>query len=156
MQKIEPRRPTYQDAVAKWLLSTFGEKIANDPDERNQRFLEEAVELVQSLGATKQECHELVDYVFSRSKGEPAQEVGGVIVCLAALCNVAGLDMLECSLTELDRIDNALTMDKIKQKHKGKPKFGRLRFRDVGSPWDSLKDMTVEQQHAMWSKIVPG
>lgn len=159
MQNCEIRRQTFQASVADWILSTFGEEIAKSRDERNHRFLEEALELVQSLGATKQECHDLVDYVFNRAEGEPAQEVGGVVVCLAALCNAAGLDMLECSLAELDRIDDALIMDKIKQKHKGKPKFGRLRWQDVSSPWDTAKGMTIEQLRALheqkWSKIAP-
>ena len=38
------------------------------------RFLEEALELVQACGATASEAHQLVDYVYGRPVGEPAQE----------------------------------------------------------------------------------
>ncbi len=37
----------FQPNVQPWLLSCFGEQIANDKIERNHRFLEEALELVQ-------------------------------------------------------------------------------------------------------------
>ncbi|MDW9491720.1 hypothetical protein [Sinorhizobium meliloti] len=154
---LEPH-VTFQSKVGQWIVDCFGEEVAKSQDERNHRFLEEALELVQSLGATKQECHDLVEYVFDREKGEPAQEVGGVTVCLAALCNAAGLDMEACADSELNRIDNDETKAKIREKHAGKPKFGRFRFRDAGSPWDAAKDMTVEQYRALheqdWSKIL--
>ena len=57
------------------------------------RFLEEALELAQSFGCSNKEAHELVDYVFSRDVGQPEQEVGGVMVTLAALCSNAEIDM---------------------------------------------------------------
>lgn len=69
---------SFQKRVHEWLLVCFGESIAADVAERNYRFIEEALELVQSTGATKSECHQLVDYVFNREIGERRQEVGGV------------------------------------------------------------------------------
>jgi len=118
---------TLQEWTATWARACFGNRIARDPIERNQRFFEEATELVQSLGATRQECHDMVDYVFSRNVGEPHQEVGGVMICLAALCDVAGLDMNTCALTEAERISDPALMAKIREKQKGKPRFGPAR-----------------------------
>ena len=46
----------------------------------------------------------LVDYVWSRPIGEPEQEVGGVMVTLAAYCLAADLDMHAAGETELARI----------------------------------------------------
>lgn len=55
---------TFQERVGPWMLACFGEQISRDPVERNHRFLEEALELVQSLGCTASEAHQLVDYVY--------------------------------------------------------------------------------------------
>ncbi|MFX5747833.1 hypothetical protein ABTE19_23195, partial [Acinetobacter baumannii] len=75
-----------------------------DLPERNHRFFEEATELVQSTGMTQSEAHQLVDYVYGRPVGEPVQEVGGVMVTLAALCLAAKMDMHAAGETELARI----------------------------------------------------
>lgn len=133
----------FQNSVREWTLNTFGPRIANSPDERNHRFLEEALELVQALGATREECHDLVDYVFSRDVGDPEQEVGGVMVCLASLCNVAGLDMQECADLEFIRIDNEEIMAKIRKKHAAKPRFGRLRW---VSPQQTMSPVDFQNQ----------
>ncbi|MEX0409334.1 hypothetical protein ABGN05_27200 [Aquibium sp. LZ166] len=41
-----------------------------------------------------------------RDLGEPHQEVGGVMVTLAALCAANGLDMERSGAQELDRIED--------------------------------------------------
>jgi hypothetical protein len=84
---------SFQEQVQPWLTKCFGTVIASDKVERNHRFLEESLELVQATGCTQSEAHQLVDYVFNRPVGEPAQEVGGVMVTLAALCLANRLDM---------------------------------------------------------------
>jgi hypothetical protein len=76
----------FQYRVEPWMMATFGPTIAADTKERNFRFLEESLELVQSLDCTREEAHSLVDYVFNRKVGHPPQEVGGVMTTLAALC----------------------------------------------------------------------
>ena len=83
----------FQSRVLPWLLECFGAEIASDTVERNHRFLEEALELVQACGCPSDEAHKLVDYVYGREVGEKSQEVGGVMVTLAALCLAQGLDM---------------------------------------------------------------
>ena len=94
----------FQARVGPWMEACFGPEISSDPVERNHRFLEEALELTQALGCTAGEAHAMVDYVFGRPAGAPAQEVGGVMVTLAALCLTAGLDMAAEGETELARI----------------------------------------------------
>ncbi|WP_230382658.1 hypothetical protein [Pseudomonas putida] len=121
----EPSAPvSFQARVQPWLMQCFGEMIAGDREERNHRFLEEALELVQALGATAAEAHQLVDYVFGRAVGEPGQEVGGVMVTLAALCLANGLDMHQLAETELTRIWTKV--DAIRAKQASKPQFGPL------------------------------
>lgn len=115
----------YQDQVNDWMLECFGEEITKDGTERNHRFLEEALELVQSLSCTQSEAHQLVDYVFNREVGQPSQEVGGVMVTLAALCNVHGISMSAEGNMELlhcwQRIDNIRAKQAAKPKHSPLP-----------------------------------
>jgi hypothetical protein len=114
----------FQYRVAQCMTACFGPVISADVTERNHRFLEEALELVQSTGCTTSEAHQLVDYVFNRPIGEPAQELGGTMVTLAALANAADLDMAIAAETELRRAWEII--DKIRAKAAAKPKFSPL------------------------------
>jgi len=118
----------YQNQVNSWMLNCFGEEISNDIKERNHRFLEEALELVQSCGCTASEAHQLVDYVFNRPTGVIAQEVGGVMVTLAALCEAVGLSMESCGEAELTRVWGKI--DEIRAKQAAKPKHSPLPIED--------------------------
>jgi hypothetical protein len=102
------------------MMECFGEAISADTRERNHRFLEESLELVQACGCTQSEAHQLVDYVFGRDVGEKHQEVGGVMVTLAALCLAQRLDMHNCGEVELARIWTKV--DQIRAKQAIKPK----------------------------------
>jgi len=114
----------FQARVQPWLMECFGEMIAGDREERNHRFIEEALELVQACGCTASEAHQLVDYVFARPVGEKAQEVGGVMVTLAALCLAQDLDMAAAGETELARIWTKV--EQIRAKQAAKPKHSPL------------------------------
>lgn len=115
---------TFQQRVQNWMLACFGKEIAADKIERNHRFLEEALELVQSAGGTKSEALQLVEYVYGRPQGELHQEAGGVMVTLAALCEAQGMDMDICGDVELRRCwENIM---KIRDKQAAKPKMGPL------------------------------
>lgn len=110
---------SFQLRVIDWMMETFSMETCRSTHERNHRFLEESLELVQSLGCTAKEAHMLVDYVYGRPVGEPQQEVGGVMVTLAALCAAADIDMNECAEVELARCWK--NIDKIRAKQAGKP-----------------------------------
>jgi hypothetical protein len=111
---------TYQDRVHKWMLACFTKEIAENGIERNHRFIEEALELVQACGCTQSEAHQLVDYVYGRPIGERYQEVGGVLVTLAALCSANGIDMQASGEIELTRIFGKV--EQIRVKRAAKPK----------------------------------
>jgi hypothetical protein len=115
---------TFQKRVHPWMMKCFGPMIAGDKEERNHRFLEEALELVQACGCTASEAHQLVDYVYGRPTGERHQEVGGVMVTLAALCLAQELDMHEAGETELARIWTKV--EQIRAKQAAKPKHSPL------------------------------
>lgn len=103
------------------MIDCFGQAIAEDRSERNHRFLEEALELAQSCGATKAEALLLVDYVYDRPVGDPAQEVGGVLLTLAALCNARRIYMDVAGDTEINRVDTPDMIARIRQKQATKP-----------------------------------
>lgn len=113
-----------QSRVWPWLLQCFGAEIAGNKEERNHRFLEEALELVQACGCSASEAHQLVDYVFTRPVGEQHQEAGGVMITLAALCLANGLDMHIAGEDELARIWGKI--EKIRAKQAAKPKHSPL------------------------------
>lgn len=115
---------SFQARVQPWLLECFGPLIAADAGERNHRFLEEGLELVQACGCSQSEAHQLVDYVYGRPVGEKHQEVGGVMVTLAALCLAQQLDMHACGETELSRIWTKV--EQIRAKQAAKPKHSPL------------------------------
>jgi len=117
---------SFQAEVGDWLLRCFGKKIAFDGQERNHRFLEEALELVQATGCTKQEASNLVDYVFGRDVGEVSQEVGGTMVTLAALCYAIDVDLQAAMMTELARINLPEVLVRIREKQKLKPSMSAL------------------------------
>lgn len=119
-----PSVESYQTKVAEWMDACFGPEISADVTERNHRFCEESIELVQALGMTKAEVLELVDYTFDRPVGEHEQEVGGVMVTLAALCDAHKIDMHELGERELARVWTRI--DQIRAKQAAKPKFGSL------------------------------
>lgn len=112
-------RAPFQARVRPWLMACFGPEIAADKVERNHRFIEESLELVQSLGCSREDCHRLVDYVFGRPAGDPPQELGGVMTTLAALSLANGLDMDDAADVELARV--WAKIDKIRAKQAAKP-----------------------------------
>lgn len=116
----------FQARVQPWLLACFGEEIAGDRKERNHRFLEESLELVQACGCSESEAHQLVKYVFGRPVGHPPQEAGGVMVTLAALCLANAMDMHLAAEIELARINEPDTVLKIRAKQAAKPKHSPL------------------------------
>lgn len=115
---------SFQNRVHPWMQACFGPAISSDKIERNHRFLEESLELVQATGCSKSEAYQLVDYVYGRPTGEKHQEIGGVMVTLAALCLAQDEDMHVAGEDELKRIWTKA--DKIRAKQAAKPKHSPL------------------------------
>jgi len=106
----------YQQKVSNWMKSCFSKEVRDSQKERNLRFLEESLELVQSNGMTEIEVKEVLDYVYSRPAGDTFQEVGGVMVTLSALCEQAKIDLNDASRIELERISNPEVIVGIQKK----------------------------------------
>lgn len=106
---------SFQARVGEWMELCFTPEIIADKLERADRFIEESLELVQATGYSAERAHALVEYVFNRPVGEPFQEVGGVRVTLAALCNPHGIDEDAAAETELARVHTKIDVIRAKQ-----------------------------------------
>jgi NTP pyrophosphatase (non-canonical NTP hydrolase) len=109
----------FQSHVDAWMDACFGAEIKADVLERCDRFLEEALEFVQAAGYSPERANALVGYTFGRPVGEINQEVGGVMVTLAAMCNTIGVDIGAAAEGELERVWTKI--DKIRAKQAAKP-----------------------------------
>lgn len=105
---------SFQKRCVQWAIECFGLKIVNNLRERDLRFAEEAIELVQARGnVTEEEFVRLVRFTYKRPVGEVPQEVGGVMTTLAVLCETEAveengekvpLDMFKAGETEYQRV----------------------------------------------------
>ena len=111
----------FQARIADWMQICFGAEISADRIERCDRLLEEVFELLQSGDYPPERIAALEAYTWSRPKGEPAQEVGGVMVTLAAYCQAFGLDMHRSAEVEYARISHPATVARIRAKQAAKP-----------------------------------
>ncbi|WNL48439.1 hypothetical protein RKE25_22175 (plasmid) [Dyella sp. BiH032] len=117
---VAPVMQKYQTRVAHWLAKCFRPSQYNNMVERGDRLLEEVLELLQAHGYDRHRVATLVEYVYGRPVGEPSQEMGGVMVTLAAFATVAGLDMDAAGETELARITRPEVMEKVRIKQESK------------------------------------
>ncbi|MGO7901608.1 hypothetical protein ACC719_29540 [Rhizobium ruizarguesonis] len=124
--------PSFQNRVLPWMLECFGPTIPYDKLERGDRLLEEVLELLQSGSYPKQRIAALVEYVYDRDIGEPKQEVGGVMVTLAAYCLAHEVDMHEAAETELARVWTKV--EQIRAKQASKPTGSALPIAADGGP----------------------
>lgn len=114
----------YQERVRAFMVECFGVDFFKQGLERDHRFLEESLELVQANGCPRADAHMLVDYVYERPAGKPHQECGGVLTTLAAVCLSRGLDMAQAGEDELARVWTKI--DVIREKQRTKPKGSPL------------------------------
>jgi hypothetical protein len=116
MQRIPV--PSFQQRVWEWFKSCFGPAGIKDKLQRYFRFYEEATELVQAGGMSRQDAHRMVDSVYDKAPGKVYQEVGGVATTLAMVCNAEGLELDHTADTELARVWGK--QDEIREKQKQK------------------------------------
>lgn len=111
---------SFQANVGLWIEKAFIHSLYSDTQERGDRLLEEVLELLQSKGYDPSRVATLVNYVFNRPVGDTPQEVGGVMITLAAYCHVANVNMHNCGWVELERINQPEVLEKIRKKQEAK------------------------------------
>lgn len=114
----------FQERVSDWLNACFGTEAASDRLDRTHRFLEEALELAQSAGCSRNDALALLDYVFSRPAGTVDAETGGVMVTLAGMAQAHGIDMTAAGEAEL--MKNHQRIAEIRAKRNRKPRNSPL------------------------------
>lgn len=142
-QLAAAREGTLQSRVAPWMMACFGQEVSADKLERSDRFLEEALELLQSNDYSKERIAALVEYVYGREKGEAEQETGGVMITLAAYCLAHGIDMHDAGEKELARVWTKI--DKIRSKQAAKPTGSALPVALSEHPAPIHADVTPDQ-----------
>lgn len=106
----------FQAEVWDWMMRCFSDRTARSRRERAFRMLEEALELFQSLDCDVEDALRLVQYVYGRPVGVPEQEVGGLMMTLAALCGAAEVDLQKAAYNELWRVNTPEVLEKIRAK----------------------------------------
>ena len=92
-----------QIEVERLVRATWGDKSFESANERCARVHEEAAELFQSVGGTREVAHKIVDMVFDKPIGDTKQEVAGVAFTLLALCANKELRLDEVFAAEITR-----------------------------------------------------
>lgn len=133
---------SFQNRVEPWMLQCFGPEISADKLERGDRLLEEVLELLQSGDYPQERVAALVEYTWNRPKGEPTQEVGGVMVTLAAYCLALGIDMHDAGEVELARIFQPEIVEKIRAKQA--KKASEIPFSALPVATRTPKDYAIE------------
>lgn len=129
---------TLQNDALAWILTVFGEGVLYDKTERNQRVLEEMLELVQANGCTREQALNAVNHVFdTKTPGDISQELGGALMAMLTLAQSHGVDLYMAGRVELNRLWANMTKVKVKWDAKQ---------RELGNP-DSptLKDAISQQ-----------
>jgi hypothetical protein len=93
-----------ESRVESWVASRCG-RDQMSVQNRAIRLLEEAVEVCQSAGISRDMIVRQVDHVFARPAGEIIQEVGGVAVCLLGLCAALKTKFSSAAMAEIERIE---------------------------------------------------
>lgn len=125
-------RDVLQDQVFQWTRDTFGpETLAIH--ECVRRFLEECIELAQAEDLPKEVVINLVHHVYSKTKGDPRQEVGGVGITLLAYCGAARISAHDEEVREFQRV-LSIPVDEFRRRHNLKADAGIALRVNGGAP----------------------
>jgi NTP pyrophosphatase (non-canonical NTP hydrolase) len=89
-----------------WGGRAFGHSHMLDLKTRALRMVEEAIELAQAAGVNESDLHSLTTQTYARPRGAVAQEIGGVLVTTAVICELIGTTVSEEMEREARRVLN--------------------------------------------------
>lgn len=87
-----------------WARRCFGDAHVDNHKVRGIRALEEMIELNQALGVPVELARKTLETVYSRPVGDIEQEIGGVMLTLAVLCDTMDRDPEHMFEQELLRV----------------------------------------------------
>ena len=106
------------------LVRDYWPGIGEDRVERGRRLLEEALELAQAVGVSQEQALGHVERAYSRPPGTVDQELGQVVLCVAALAEVEGFLMGDRGEAELFRLAQPGMKEKMRARHAAKVEAG--------------------------------
>jgi hypothetical protein len=112
-----------QETISAWVIDRFGIVCQTDYGERAMRVLEEAYELAQSVGVSSTAAFVTLQHVYSKPKGNPAQELAGVGVTALAMAECLGEDFATIVIEETTRI-LGLSREHFQKRHQAKADAG--------------------------------
>jgi hypothetical protein len=86
-----------------WAERCFGIDHVNNFAIRSLRTLEEAAEMSQAFGVSRELALKAINTVYDRPVGDPEQEMGGVLHTMNILCDAMGVEPDEIAERELRR-----------------------------------------------------
>lgn len=90
----------FQGDVRDWVIRTFGFELYQDKRERAERVAEEAVEVVQAAGLSRERMHQIVDWVYNKPPGDLQREIGGMLLPLSALASAHKIELEQAVSSE--------------------------------------------------------
>lgn len=109
-------------AMLEWAIDVFGQTAAN-LDERALRFVEEAIELMQSRGIPARTLYKIVDRVYSRRPGVDDLEFDQCAATLETYAALVGTTSEDGARREWARVQG-LDRDELRDRHRAKVALG--------------------------------
>ena len=110
-----------QRDIATIVKEAFGLQSFRDPIERGARFIEESFELLQTVEYPKEHIVEILEYVYSREKGEFEDELGDVGMTLVAFAASKNAPFSHLTAETVKSFEK--NMEKIVHKNATKPRY---------------------------------
>jgi hypothetical protein len=105
-----------------WAIGVFG-PIAANPVERATRFIEEALELAQSIGVPADRAAAIHARVYARAPGFSTMEIGQAALTLELLAEAIGMNLDASADAELARV-RAISNEEWQRRHEAKVRAG--------------------------------
>jgi NTP pyrophosphatase (non-canonical NTP hydrolase) len=113
------------ELMRKWSGYVFGSRAKEiTPHIRMLRLNEEAIELGQAENVTQGELLIIINQVYAKPPGALYQELGGVMTCLIAYCDIRGFDPEDAFFAEFTRIMDPAVMEKVRKRNLEGDKIG--------------------------------
>jgi hypothetical protein len=87
-----------------WAVRSFGKDHVSNLPVRSLRTVEESIELCQAFGVPKETVAQCVEMVYGKPRGEPMQEIGGVLMTIQVLCEQLDVEADTVFETEIRRV----------------------------------------------------
>jgi hypothetical protein len=113
----------HRKRIEAWVLDRLGTECLMDREERAKRLFEEAAELLQAEDVSFVHAVNILRRVYDRPKGEPEQEMGGVMVCAHAWAVAADQNLVVLTEREVARIES-VPAEVTRAKHAANAKAG--------------------------------